>query len=32
MRKDRFPEKGLPIKDLTTDSETFTQLDLYFKD
>ncbi len=24
-------EKGLPIKDLTTDSETFTQLEFYFK-
>ena len=24
-------EKGLPIKDLTTDSETFTQLESYFK-
>jgi ABC-2 type transport system ATP-binding protein len=25
-------EKGLPIKDLTTDSDTFTQLESYFKD
>ena len=24
-------EQGLPIKDLTTDSETFTQLESYFK-
>ena len=24
-------EKGLPIKDLTTDSDTFTQLESYFK-